>query len=179
MSGLEDPGIIVIIIVAFAILLIELFIYLTRMARTGESDPEQSQRHEIDDSLLSTIRSGFHEIVTRSADFQEQISFLQIAITINAAAPGALEQGATRKFNENSQKIDQLSEQYSLVMQDLVELFHEETIITSEHLRDHRLKEVGIISELSDLSNRIKPLLEENITIITPVINGPEGPSFL
>jgi len=205
MSGLEDSGIILIVIVAFTILLIEIIIYLTRMSKTAGARPQQSLQPPLEplmeksvppslqqslqvpmrekaDSLLSTIQSGFHDVVTRSADFQEQIRYLQIVSKIHAASPDALEEDATTKFNENSQKIDQLSEQYSLLTRDLVALFQEENAIAITApgtLHDHRLKEIGTLNGLSDLSNRIQPLLDENILIVSPVVRGPKEASYL
>ena len=156
----------IILIVLTFIFILGFLLYRKRRKGADEQNGEQVWQKK-NERLIWDIQYGFNDIVSQSLGFQEQIRIFQTAIGKKLRDLGALEPKTAERFNQNSQTIDKLTDEYSRLTGSLYLLLKEESSITSlELLHSHRLKEFGTIQQLSNLLKQIQPVLKENISIV-------------
>lgn len=131
---------------------------------------QKSAVHAAADTLAAEIQAGYVQIVARTKCLQDQI---QLLYTIrNSIDPARqLKKDEARKFEENTENLDRLADRYIVAYHELRVLLENESLIRSpDLLQYHRKKEFEKIRQISELSNEIQPLLNENEDIVAPFI---------
>jgi len=167
MSDIVSSNVIIIVGVLFFILFLEIYLYTKHMAAGNHETPDQEWKKK-NDRLLAELQAGFSMITSQSAHFREQIRMLEAAVGRDPGSTGTVDPEKATRFNQNSLSINQLTYQYSLLSHELHELIEQESGISSpEILHYQRKKEIETIQQLSAISEKMEPLLRENVEMIS------------
>jgi len=168
MSDIVSSNVIIIVAVLLFILFLEIYLYTKHMAAGGSETPDQFWKKK-NERLLTELQDGFNRVTSQSTHFREQIRMLEAAVGKNPAGMGTIDAEKASRFNQNSLSINQLTYQYSLLSHELHDLVEQEHGISSpEILHYQRLKEIETIQQLSAISEKMEPLLQENVEMVAP-----------
>jgi len=165
-SDIVSSNVIIIVAVLLFILFQVIYLFTKHMAAERKESPDQTWKKK-NGKLLMDLQAGFNKVTSQSTRFREQIRILEAAV---GKSPGtmAIDAEKATRFNQNSLSINQLTCQYSMLSQELHNLVEQENGISSpEVLHYQRLKEIETIQQLSAISEKIEPLLQENVEMVS------------